>query len=69
DHWNVMDMIQPAWRKLLMPSSTQPILTLCTTAGEWTSMNEHGSNSFLSILTALNWWGVQIKVDGAHSYL
>ena len=52
-----------------MPSSTQPVLTLHTTAGEWTSMDKHGSNSFLSILAALNWWGAQIEVDGAHSYL
>ena len=52
-----------------MPSSTQPLLTLRTTAGEWTNMDKPGSNGFLSILAALNWWGAQIKVDGAQSEL
>ena len=52
-----------------MPSSTQPILTLCTIAGEWTNMDKPGSNGFPSILAALNWGGVQIEVDGAQSDL
>ena len=32
-------------------------------------MDKPGMNGFLSVLAALNWWGVQIKVDGAESYL
>ena len=52
-----------------MPSSTQPILTLRTIAGKWTNMDKPGSNGFLSILAALNWWGAQIEVDEAQSDL
>ena len=32
-------------------------------------MDKPGVNGFLSVLAALNWWGAQIKVDGAESYL
>ena len=69
EFWTWWCALQPAWRKLSIPSSTQLAFTPCTIAGEWTIMDKPGANGFLSVLAALNWWGAQIKVDGAESYL
>lgn len=69
EFWTWWCRLQPAWRKLSIPVSTQPVSALRTVAGEWTELDKPGSNGFLSVIAALNWWGAQIEANEAQSSL
>lgn len=49
--------MQPAWRKLKIPASSEPISALRQVDGSWEELDKPGLNGFFSVVAALNWWG------------
>ncbi|KAI5999681.1 hypothetical protein EDD15DRAFT_2160530 [Pisolithus albus] len=67
--WTWWCELQPAWRKTLMPETAKFVPALRTVAGEWKELDKPGLNGFLSVITALKWWGAEIDIGDAQSTL